>query len=117
MAVFEYRARDRSGKVLKSQMEAETAAQVRDTLRAKNLMIVEIKAPKSGLNADIKIPFLDDRPPNLKQVSIFSKQLATLINAGVPLVQSLAVLQGQIEHKGFQKTVKNLRSEVEAGTP
>lgn len=117
MAVFEYRARDRSGKILKSQMEAATEAQVRDALRAKNLMIVEIKAPKSGLNSDIKIPFLDDRPPSLKQVSIFSKQLATLINAGVPLVQSLAVLQGQIEHKGFQKTVRTLRSDVEAGTP
>lgn len=117
MPVFEYRVRDRSGKVLKSQMEAETANQVRDALRAKNLMIVEIKAPKSGLNADIKIPFLDNRPPNLKQVAIFSKQLATLINAGVPLVQSLAILQKQIEHKGFQTVVKNMRTDVESGTP
>ncbi|GAA5440558.1 type II secretion system protein F [Deinococcus caeni] len=117
MPVFEYRVRDRSGKVLKSQMEAETANQVRDALRAKNLMIVEIKAPKTGLNADIKIPFLDNRPPNLKQVAIFSKQLATLINAGVPLVQSLAILQKQIEHKGFQTVVKNMRTDVEAGTP
>ncbi|MFC4639548.1 type II secretion system F family protein [Deinococcus hohokamensis] len=117
MPVFEYRVRDRSGKVLKSQMEAETAAQVRDTLRAKNLMIVEIKAPKSGLNADVKIPFLSDRPPGLKQIAIFSKQLATLINAGVPLVQSLAILQKQIEHKGFQTVVKALRTEVEGGTP
>ncbi|MFC4427499.1 type II secretion system F family protein [Deinococcus navajonensis] len=117
MPVFEYRVRDRSGKVLKSQMEAETAAQVRDTLRAKNLMIVEIKPPKSGLNADIKIPFLDDRPPGLKQVAIFSKQLATLINAGVPLVQSLAILQKQIEHKGFQGVVKAMRTEVEGGIP
>ncbi|WP_221088020.1 type II secretion system F family protein [Deinococcus aquaedulcis] len=117
MPVFEYRVRDRSGKVLKSQMEAETATQVRDALRAKNLMIVEIKPPKSGLNADIKIPFLDNRPPSLKQVAIFSKQLATLINAGVPLVQSLAILQKQIEHKGFQGVVKEMRTEVESGTP
>ncbi|ALW89255.1 type II secretion system F family protein [Deinococcus actinosclerus] len=117
MPVFEYRVRDRSGKVLKSQMEAETANQVRDTLRSKGLMIVEIKAPKTGLNADIKIPFLDNRPPSLKQVAIFSKQLATLINAGVPLVQSLAILQKQIEHKGFQGVVKEMRGEIEAGTP
>ncbi|MBX8464465.1 type II secretion system F family protein [Deinococcus sp. RIT780] len=117
MPVFEYRVRDRSGKVLKSQMEAETANQVRDALRAKNLMIVEIKAPKTGLNADIKIPFLDNQPPNLKQIAIFSKQLATLINAGVPLVQSLAILQKQIEHKGFQNVVKNMRTDVESGTP
>ncbi|WP_119674064.1 type II secretion system F family protein [Deinococcus sp. RM] len=117
MPVFEYRVRDRSGKVLKSQMEAETANQVRDALRSKGLMIVEIKAPKSGLNADIKIPFLDNRPPSLKQVAIFSKQLATLINAGVPLVQSLAILQKQIDHKGFQGVVKEMRTEIEAGTP
>ncbi len=117
MPVFEYRVRDRSGKVLKSQMEAETANQVRDTLRSKGLMIVEIKAPRTGLSADVKIPFLDNRPPSLKQVAIFSKQLATLINAGVPLVQSLAILQKQIEHKGFQGVVKEMRTEIEAGTP
>ncbi|WP_189072769.1 type II secretion system F family protein [Deinococcus sedimenti] len=117
MPVFEYRVRDRSGKVLKSQMEAETANKVRDALRSKGLMIVEIKPPKSGLNADIKIPFLDNRPPGLKQVAIFSKQLATLINAGVPLVQSLAILQKQIEHKGFQNVVKEMRTEIEGGTP
>ncbi|MEW6423118.1 MAG: type II secretion system F family protein, partial [Deinococcota bacterium] len=117
MPVYEYRVRDRSGKVLKSQMEAETAAQVRDALRAKNLMIVEIKSPKTGLNADVKIPGLSDRPPGLKQVAIFSKQLATLINAGVPLVQALAILQRQIENKTFQNIIKSIRTDVESGTP
>lgn len=117
MPVYEYRVRDRSGKVLKSQMEAETQAQVRDALRAKNLLIVEIKAPRTGINADVKIPGLGDRPPNLKQVAVFSKQLATLINAGVPLVQSLSILQRQMESKVFQGIIKGLRSDVESGTP
>ncbi|WP_104990665.1 type II secretion system F family protein [Deinococcus sp. NW-56] len=117
MPVYEYRVRDRSGKVLKSQMEAETERQVRDALRAKNMMIVEIKPPKTGLNADVKIPGLTDRPPGLKQVAVFSKQLATLINAGVPLVQSLAILQKQIESKAFQAIVASIRTDVEGGTP
>ena len=117
MAVFEYRVRDRSGKILTSSMEAETMSQVRDLLRAKNMMIVEIKAPKAGLNADVKIPFLSDRPPGLKQVAVFSKQLATLINAGVPLVQSLNILQKQIENKAFQAIMKTIRTDVESGTP
>ncbi|ASN81316.1 type II secretion system F family protein [Deinococcus ficus] len=117
MAVFEYRVRDRSGKILTSSMEAETMSQVRDLLRAKNMMIVEIKPPKAGLNADVKIPFLSDRPPGLKQVAIFSKQLATLINAGVPLVQSLNILQKQIENKAFQDIMKTIRTDVESGTP
>ncbi|WP_019588222.1 type II secretion system F family protein [Deinococcus apachensis] len=117
MPVYEYRVRDRSGKVLKSQMEADTIGQVRDALRAKNLLIVEIKPPKTGMNADVKIPGLTDRPPNLKQVAVFSKQLATLINAGVPLVQALAILQKQIENKAFQTIIRAVRTDVESGTP
>lgn len=117
MPVYEYRVRDRSGKVLKSQMEAESRDQVKDALRAKNFMIVEIKEPRTGLNADIKIPGLTDRPPKLKEVAIFSKQLATLINAGVPLVQSLSILNKQLENKTFQGILQKIRGEVETGVP
>ncbi|ADV66825.1 type II secretion system F family protein [Deinococcus maricopensis] len=117
MPVFEYRVRDRNGKILAATLEAETIAQVRDALRAKGMMIVDIKAPKTGLNGDVKIPFLDDRPPSVKIVAVFSRQLATLINAGVPLVQSLAIMQRQIEHKGFQKVVREMRTDVEGGLP
>lgn len=92
-------------------------AHVRDALRAKELFIVDIKAPKTGLQADLKIPFLDNRPPGLKQVALFSRQLATMINSGVPLVQSLAIMQRQMEHKGFQKIIKDMRTDVESGTP
>lgn len=117
MPVYEYRVRDRGGKILKSQMEAETREQVRDALRAKNFVIVEIKEPRAGLNADVKIPGLTDRPPKLKEVAVFSKQLATLINAGVPLVQSLNILQKQMENKTFQGILGKLRAEVETGVP
>lgn len=117
MPVFQYRVRDRSGKIFTSQIEADTIAQVRDALRAKELFIVDIKSPKTGLQGDVKIPFLDNRPPGLKQVALFSRQLATMINAGVPLVQSLAIMQRQVEHKGLANIVKNLRTDVESGTP
>ena len=120
MPVFEYRVRDRSGKMLKSQVEADTVAQVRDSLRSKGLLIVDIKSPKTGFQRDlndIKIPFLTDRPPGLKPVAIFSRQLATLINAGVPLVQALTIMQRQLEHKGLQAVVRKVRNDVESGTP
>lgn len=117
MPVFEYRVRDRSGKVLTASMEAETIAQVREALHSKNLLIVSIKPPRKGLEADINIPGLSNRPPSLKEVAIFSKQLATLINAGVPLVQALAILQKQIENKSFQNILKKVRSDVESGFP
>ncbi|MGI8748853.1 MAG: type II secretion system F family protein [Deinococcus sp.] len=117
MAVFEYRVRDTAGRMLSAQLEADSLAAVRDNLRSKGLMIMDIRPAKTGMNADVKIPFLSDRPPGLKQVAVFSKQMATLINAGVPLVQSLNIMQRQLEHKGFQTIIKGVRGEVESGTP
>ncbi len=117
MPVFDYRVRDANGRILSSQFEAETIAQVRDALRSKGLFIVDIRPPKTGLNANISIPFLDNQPPGLKQVAVFSRQLATMINSGVPLVQSLNIMARQTDHKGFQKVIKNIRMEVESGTP
>lgn len=98
-----------------SQVEAESIEQVRNMLRTKNLMVVDIQAPKSGLQGDVSIPFLDNRPPSLKEVTIFSRQLATLINAGVPLVQGVNIMQKQAEHKGFQKALKAIQTELETG--
>ncbi|WP_446925510.1 type II secretion system F family protein, partial [Klebsiella pneumoniae] len=55
--------------------------------------------------------------PDLKTVALFSRQMSTLINAGVPLVQALNIMQKQIEHKGFQETVRKIRIDVETGLP
>ena len=56
------------------------------------------------------------RPPGLKQVALFSKQMATLINAGVPLVQALAIMQRQIGNKAFRTLPRAVRADVESGT-
>ena len=117
MGVYQYRVRDGGGKILTAQMEAESIGQVREALRSRNLTIVDIKEPASGLNADLSIPFLDNRGPDLKTVALFSRQMSTLINAGVPLVQALNIMQKQIEHKGFQETVRKIRIDVETGLP
>jgi len=117
MAVFEYRIRDRAGKIVKSQMEADTVTQVSASLRSKGHTIVDITPARTGLQGDVKIPLLTDRPPGLKQVALFSKQMATLINSGVPLVQALAIMQRQIEHKAFLTLLKAVRKDVESGTP
>jgi type IV pilus assembly protein PilC len=119
MTTYTYKVRDQSGKLISSSMEADNAKLVRDALREKNLFIVSIEEPKKGLNGEVKIPFLDNANavPGLKPVALFSRQLSTMIDAGLPLVQSLAILQKQVEHKGFQKILKEIRSDVEGGLP
>ncbi|MFC6591328.1 type II secretion system F family protein [Deinococcus lacus] len=117
MPVYQYRVKDRSGKELRAQMEADTIHQVRETLRSRNMMILDIKEPAKGMNAEIKIPGLSNRPPDLKSITIFSRQMATLINAGVPLVQSLSIMERQIENGTLKDVVKKLRIDVETGLP
>jgi type IV pilus assembly protein PilC len=117
MAMYTYKVRDQSGKMILSTMEADSVKTVRETLREKNFFILSIEEPKKGLQQDIKLPVIGSQTPGLKQVSVFSRQLATMINSGLPLVQSLAIMQRQVEHPGFQKILRDIRSDVEGGMP
>ncbi len=119
MPVFEYKARDRSGKMVAATMEATSQREVAASLREKGFFVSEIKAPKRGLNADIKLPAWMDpgSRPNQRDVTIFSRQFATVINAGLPVVQSLAILQRQTEKEGFKNALKKIREDVETGIP
>ena len=116
MPVFTYKVRDRAGKIVSSSIEADNITQVRDALRQRELFIVSIAPPKVGLNADINIPGLEGKP-SLKDVAIFARQTATMLNAGVPLVQSMAIMQRQIEKPPLKKIVKDMRVTVEGGQP
>jgi type IV pilus assembly protein PilC len=117
MPVYTYKVRDATGKMILSTMEADTQKTVRDKLREKNFLIVSITEPKTGLNQDIKIPGLGDGTPGLKSVAIFSRQMATMIDAGLPLVQSLAILAKQVDSKPLQKILRDVRVDVEGGLP
>ena len=119
MPVFEYKARDRDGKAFTSTMEAATQRDVAAALRDKGYFVSEIKTPKTGLNADIKLPkWLDiGARPGLRDVTLFSRQFATVINAGLPVVQSLAILQKQADKQGMKDALKKIREDVETGLP
>ncbi len=117
MPVFDYKVRDRSGKVITGTTEAASQREVANSLRQKGYFVTEIKAPKAGLQADIKLPkWLDfGSIPNVRDITIFSRQFATVINAGLPVVQSLAILQRQSEKQGLKDALRQVREDVETG--
>ncbi len=119
MPVFEYKVRDRSGKTISATMEAASQRDVASNLREKGYFISEIKAPGAGLKADIKLPKWMDigSKPNTRDVSLFSRQFATVINAGLPVVQSLSILQKQADKQGMKDALKIIREDVETGLP
>ncbi|WP_027883621.1 type II secretion system F family protein [Meiothermus rufus] len=114
MPTYQYKARDKQGRLINAVIEADDIRTAARALREKGLFIAEIKEPGRGLQAEIKLPGLEPKP-GLKDLAIFSRQLATMLNAGLPIVQALAILERQTEKKKFQEILKQIRTEVEGG--
>ncbi len=114
MPVYRYRAKDRQGRIVAATIEASDVRAAARALRDKGYLITEIKEPGKGLQAEISLGFLESGP-SLKDIAIFSRQLATMMGAGLPIVQALAILEKQTTNKKFKKILKEIRSDVEAG--
>ncbi len=115
---FEYRAKDSDGKVKKGTIEASTQTAAATALRGKGLSplsLSETAAANSGLKKEIKIPGFTDRVKS-KDVAIFSRQFATMINAGLSLLRSLSILSDQTENKALSDIIDLVKADVERGT-
>ncbi len=115
MPLFHYRAKDRQGRSIAATIEAEDIRTAARILREKGYFISELKEPGKGLQKEISIPALE-RGPNLKDIAIFSRQLATMLSAGLPIVQAIAILERQTENKKFKAMLKEIRADVEGGS-
>jgi type IV pilus assembly protein PilC len=113
---FDYKVRDRNGRLVSGQLDGDNLALVAAKLRDMGFAPVEIK-PVKGMNlkAEINIPGLSDRV-KLKEVALMSRQLATMVSAGLTLVRALSVLSDQIESKPLREAMMQVRSDVEQGT-
>ena len=113
---FDYKVRDRNGRLVSGQLDGDNLALVAAKLRDMGFAPVEIK-PVKGMNlkAEINIPGLSDRV-KLKEVALMSRQLATMVAAGLTLVRALGVLSDQIESKLLREAMMQVRSDVEQGT-
>jgi type IV pilus assembly protein PilC len=112
MAEFAWEARGRAGEVKKGVMEAETADAVQTRLRAQNLSPVAVKKKAKGLNlSNLSI----GSPVSEKDLVVFVRQFATMIDAGLPLVQCLEILSAQGENKAFNDILRDIKGSVEEG--
>ena len=112
---FSYKVRDKSGKLVEGQLEAENAQLVVSKLRSMGYVPIEIEQQgKQSLTKDLKIPFFSDRI-KLKDVSVFSRQFATMINSGLSMLRSLYILAEQTESKPLAEVVNQVRLDVERG--
>jgi type IV pilus assembly protein PilC len=112
MAIYSYTAVDKAGKRHEGELEAASENAVNQLITRQNMraVVIKKKAGKSG-----QIAFLTSQKVKLKDLVIFTRQLATMIDAGVPLVRSLATLQNQSESEVFKKHIQEISKDVESG--
>jgi type IV pilus assembly protein PilC len=112
---FSYKVRDKAGKLVEGQLEAENAQLVVSKLRSMGYVPIEIEQQGGkALSRDLKIPFLSDRI-KIKDVSVFSRQFATMISSGLSMLRSLYILAEQTESKPLAAVVNQVRLDVERG--
>lgn len=116
MPVFAYQGRTASGKMLRGNMEAPTREAVINRLRAQRIQPInnKIKERGKGLDREITLPSIGSAV-KAKDVVIFTRQLTTMIDAGMPLVQILDILGTQTDNKAFGKQVLEVKESVESG--
>jgi type IV pilus assembly protein PilC len=112
MAEFVWEARGRAGDIRKGVMEADSADAVHARLRTQQLNPTKVKK-KGGLDALSNLSFGGSVDP--KDLVKFIRQFATMIDAGLPLVQCLEILGNQEPNKFFQNALRDIKSTVEQG--
>ncbi len=108
---FSYKVRSIQGNVLEGVMEANDQQSVVGKLREQKFIILDISEQKG---AGGKMKLLKPKVKR-KDLVIFSRQLSTLVNSGVPIVQSLSILHEQIESPPFKQVVGKIREDIESG--
>jgi type IV pilus assembly protein PilC len=112
---YAYKVRDREGKMLGGTLEAESEEAVVSRLRQLGYAPVSIEAEKGdGLKTEVRMPF--SGRVKLKDLAVFSRQFATMINSGLSLLRSLTILGEQTGNKRLAEVITQVRAEVEKGT-
>ncbi|MET0152285.1 MAG: type II secretion system F family protein [Candidatus Binatia bacterium] len=116
MAVFRWEGISPKGEVMRGEMEAATRDAVIVRLRTQRIqpLPAKIKEKGKGLDRQISIPGLDERVKT-RDIVVFTRQFATMIDAGLPIVQCLDILQAQATVKPMRRAIQQIKDDVEAG--
>ena len=116
MPEFAYQGRTASGKLLRGNMEAPSREAVINRLRAQRIQPInnKIKERGKGLDREIALPTIGN-PVKPNDVVIFTRQLTTMIDAGMPLVQILDILGTQTDNRAFGRQILEVKEAVESG--
>src|SRR3989344_711081 len=113
MLQFSYEVKDQAGRFAKGTVEAYSEEAAVDALQGKGFIILSlVKAEDNALQSDV-LSFL--AKPNRKDVVVFTRQLATIISADIPLLEGLETIVVQTEKPSFAKVIKEMADAIRGG--
>lgn len=116
MPVYKWQGVSPKGEALKGEMEAASREAVIIRLRSQRIQPQPSKIKEKGaLDTEISMPTFGS-PVKARDVVIFTRQFATMIDAGLPIVQCLQILAAQTDSKPFRKVISGIKDDVESGT-
>lgn len=110
---YDYKVRDRSGSLVTGQLVGDSETLVLQRLREMGMTPVEVKRAGTGLRMEINL-----RPGRvkLKQIAVFCRQFATMVNSGLPILRALSILADQTQSAELAKVLVQVRTDVEQGS-
>ena len=112
MAIYVWKGKNRYGDTVGGERVAASADEVTRILQKEQIQVINV-APK---RVEFNIPFLKREKVKLKELAVYSRQLSVLIDAELPLIQSLTILSEQTKNKYFKRVINTVREDVEAGS-
>jgi len=111
MITYQYTAKDKDGHTVTGTLEGTSEQEVMQILHNKGLIIISIEPAKKKQQG----AFAKEKKVKTDDLVIFTRQLATMVDAGIPLVHVLGILAEQIEKKSLRSVVGVVRQDIEAG--
>ena len=113
MSTFAFRAVDLAGVPSRGELDATNKAQVTDQLRQRGLIVLDVTEKKEGVQ--LENLFNRRKKVDLRNLAVFSRQFATLITSGMPMLRSLHTLEDQSEDPIIKEAIVGMRQDIEAG--
>jgi type IV pilus assembly protein PilC len=113
-ATFEFRAMDLAGSTSAGEIEAESKAAVGEQLRQRGLIVLDVSEKTTPFA--IENLFKNWQRVDMRELAVFSRQFATLVASGMPMLRTLQTLEDQTQDDQIREAIAGLRSDVEAGS-
>jgi type IV pilus assembly protein PilC len=112
MPTYAWKGKNRYGDMVGGERIAASTEELTRVLQKDQITVTSVAAVRKGF----QIPFLKREKVRLKELSIYSRQLSVLIDAELPLIQSLSILEEQQKNKYFKTVIRTIKEDVEAGS-